>query len=45
MIANKGLNVGELAPGFALPATNNKLIKLSDYENRPVVLIFLRGTW
>jgi peroxiredoxin len=34
---------GELAPDFELPDTNKRLIKLSDYLGKPVVLAFLRG--
>ena len=45
MLANKGLNVGKQGPDFALPATNNKHIKLSDFARKPVILVFLRGTW
>jgi peroxiredoxin len=34
---------GELAPDFELRDTNKRLIKLSDYRGKPVVLAFLRG--
>jgi len=34
---------GELAPDFELRATGGRLIRLSDYLGRPVLLAFLRG--
>jgi peroxiredoxin len=34
---------GELAPDFELRDTNKRLVKLSDYRGKPVVLAFLRG--
>jgi peroxiredoxin len=34
---------GETAPDFELRDINNRLVKLSDYRGRPVVLAFLRG--
>jgi len=34
---------GERAPDFELRDTNKRLIKLSDYRGKPVVLAFLRG--
>ena len=34
---------GESAPDFELRDTNNRLIRLSDYRGKPVVLAFLRG--
>ena len=34
---------GEPAPDFELRDTDNRLIKLSDYRGKPVVLAFLRG--
>ncbi|WP_075980268.1 thioredoxin-dependent thiol peroxidase [Bacillus massilinigeriensis] len=32
--------VGELAPDFSLPASNNQTVKLSDFRGRNVVLYF-----
>jgi len=34
---------GEPASDFELRDTNNRLIKLSDYRGKPLVLAFLRG--
>jgi len=34
---------GELAPDFELRDTQGRLIRLSDYRGRLVVLAFLRG--
>jgi peroxiredoxin len=45
LMPNKGLTVGKKAPDFALPATNNRQIRLSDYGQQPVIITFLRGTW
>ncbi len=37
------LQTGEPAPEFELVDTKGRLIRLSDYRGRPVVLAFLRG--
>lgn len=37
------LHPGEPAIEFELQDTNKKLIRLSDYRGKPVVLAFLRG--
>jgi len=37
------LEPGEPAPDFELRDTGGRLIRLSDYQGRPVVLAFLRG--
>ena len=34
---------GEPAPDFELRETGGRLIRLSEYRGRPVVLVFLRG--
>jgi len=34
---------GEFAPDFELHDPNGRLVRLSDYRGRPVVLAFLRG--
>ena len=34
---------GEPAPDFELRETGGRLIRLSAYRGRPVVLVFLRG--
>jgi peroxiredoxin len=34
---------GELAPDFELPDKEGRLVRLSDYRGRPIVLVFLRG--
>jgi peroxiredoxin len=39
------LHTGDMAPDFALPTAERKLVRLSDYRGRLLVLIFLRGTW
>jgi len=39
----KLITPGELAPDFALENVQGKLIRLSDYRGKPVVLSFLRG--
>lgn len=37
------LGPGEPAPDFELSDTAGRLVRLSDYRGRPVVLVFLRG--
>ena len=37
------LDSGEVAPDFELTDTRERLIRLSDYRGRSVVLVFLRG--
>jgi peroxiredoxin len=34
---------GEPAPDFELRDINGRLVRLSDYRGRPIVLAFLRG--
>ena len=36
----EGLAVGERAPDFALPDANGDLVRLADFQGRPVVLYF-----
>ena len=40
---NKLIAPGELAPDFELKDIQGKLVRLSDFRGRPVVLAFLRG--
>ena len=41
-----GNNVGDEAPDFSLPDTNNQIVTLSDHrESENVVLVFYRGTF
>jgi peroxiredoxin len=42
---NKGLPPGKPAPDFALTATDDTTVRLSDYRGRWVVLLFFRGTF
>jgi len=45
-IAMRALQVGEVMPEFALHATTDELVRLSDVLRRtPVVVSFFRGTW
>ncbi len=37
------LDVGESAPLFELPNTENEIVKLKDYRGNPCVLVFYRG--
>ena len=37
------LQAGELAPEFELRDTGGRIVRLSEYRGRPVVLVFLRG--
>jgi peroxiredoxin len=39
----KLITPGELAPDFELKDIDGKIIRLSDFRGRPVVLSFLRG--
>jgi peroxiredoxin len=39
------LPVGDAAPDFALPDANGRIIRLSDYRGRPVVLAFYPLDW
>jgi peroxiredoxin len=40
---SKVITPGELAPDFELKDTEDKLIRLSDFRGKPIVLSFLRG--
>jgi peroxiredoxin Q/BCP len=37
------LSVGDRAPGFSLPGTGDRDYSLTDYQGRPVVLVFYPG--
>jgi len=39
------LHTGDVAPDFALPTAERNVVRLSDYRGKPLVLVFLRGTW
>jgi AhpC/TSA family len=39
------VRVGEKAPGFALPATDGKTVRLSDFSGHNVLIDFYRGYW
>jgi peroxiredoxin len=42
---SKTLRTGDPAPDFALPTADRTIVRLSDYQGRPLVLVFIRGTW
>lgn len=37
------LHAGEPAPEFELTDTRGRLVRLTDYRGKPIVLAFLRG--
>jgi peroxiredoxin len=39
------LHEGDSAPDFALPTADRKTIRLWDYAGKPLVVVFIRGTW
>jgi AhpC/TSA family protein len=39
------LHAGDTAPDFALPTAERNIVRLSDYRGKPLVLVFIRGTW
>lgn len=43
--ANSPLGIGETAPEFALPDANGRVVRLSDFRGRPVVLVFYPLDW
>lgn len=43
---SKNLRVGNKAPDFELPdAQSGQIVKLERFRGRPLMIIFLRGTW
>ena len=41
-----GLSVGDIAPPFALRASDGQEIRLTDVlSGRAAILVFIRGTW
>jgi peroxiredoxin len=42
---NEGLPVGEKAPDFSLPDANGKRYRLSDFQDRNVILVFYPLDW
>ena len=43
--SSRTLKIGDTAPDFELPDADRRIVRLSDYRGRPVVLVFIRGTW
>jgi len=39
------LKVGDTAPDFELPTADGATVRLVDYRGKPLVLVFIRGTW
>jgi peroxiredoxin len=39
------LHAGDTAPDFVLPTAERNILRLSDYRGKPLVLLFIRGTW
>jgi peroxiredoxin len=39
------LQTGDTAPDFALPTAERRVVRLSGYVGRTVVIVFIRGTW
>ena len=39
------IQVGTKAPDFALPGTEGKTVRLSDFSGRKVLIDFYRGYW
>jgi len=39
------LNIGDIAPDFELPTVDKRTVRLLDYQGKPLVLVFIRGTW
>jgi peroxiredoxin len=45
-IQNKVMRVGDRAPDFTLPdASTGEMVSLDDLMERPLMIIFGRGTW
>jgi peroxiredoxin len=39
------LKAGDPAPGFALPTADRSIVRLSDFQGRRLLIVFIRGTW
>ena len=39
------LRVGDTAPELEVLTVDGKLVHLSDFRDKPMALIFIRGTW
>ena len=42
---SKTLRPGDTAPDFALPTADGQIVRLSDFRGKPLVIVFIRGTW
>ncbi len=42
---NKGLSAGEKIPNFELPDATGMVHKAEQYEGKPLIIYFMRGTW
>ena len=41
----RALEVGQKAPDFALPTADRSIVRLADFRGKPLVIVFIRGTW
>ena len=39
------LHVGDMAPEFTLSTVERKPVQLANYRDKPLALVFIRGTW
>jgi len=43
--ASNTLRPGDPAPDFALPTADRRIVHLSDFRGKTLVIVFIRGTW
>jgi peroxiredoxin Q/BCP len=43
--ASDTLSPGDPAPDFTLPTIDHTKVGLKDYRGKPLVIVFIRGTW
>jgi hypothetical protein len=39
------LHTGDSAPDFALPTADRTIVRSSEFRGKPLVIVFIRGTW
>ena len=39
------LHTGDMAPDFALPTAERTIVRLAEFRGKPLVIVFIRGTW
>lgn len=43
--STKTFKPGNPAPAFELPTAGGRIVRLLDFRGKPLIIVFIRGTW